>query len=96
MDSAGVDIEVFSSSLCKRCQKAGRLVAQLLQQPGFEALTWREVDVVEEIDHAVALGIVATPAIAIGGVVVFTRLPSEQQLRHAINEQLGGRVGDGR
>ena len=91
MNKEPVDIEVFTSSLCNRCQKAGRRVAQLLKEPGFETITWREIDVVEEIDHAVAMGVLATPAIAIDGELMFTTLPTEQQLRSAVKKHLAAR-----
>ncbi|NOY63279.1 MAG: thioredoxin family protein [Gammaproteobacteria bacterium] len=79
---------MFTSSTCSRCQKAARMVEQLLTEPGFENITWHEVDVVAEIDHAVALGVLATPSIAIGGVLVLTALPSRQQLRGVVRHYL--------
>ena len=85
MNKACVDIEVFTS-LCSNCQRAARLVERLLKEPGFENMTWREIDVVEEIDYAVAHGVLATPSIAIGGEVIFSALPSKQQLRNSVQE----------
>jgi len=64
------------------------MVEQLLKAPGFEGIVWREVDVVAEIDHAVAMGVLATPSISIGGELVFTTLPSRQQLRNAVERYL--------
>ncbi len=91
-----VDIEVFTSTVCSNCQRASRMVEKLLKAPEFESITWREIDVMEEIDYAVAFGVLATPSIAIGGALVFTALPSRQQLRHAIQHYLaGGRPNDG-
>jgi len=87
----GVDIEVFTSTVCSNCQRASRMVEQLLKEAGFENITWREVNVVEEIDHAVAFGVLATPSIAIGRELVFTALPSRQQLRKAIQHYLASR-----
>ena len=59
------DIEVFTSTICSNCQRASRMVEQLLKEPDFESITWREIDVVAEIDHAVAMGVLATPSISI-------------------------------
>ncbi len=88
-------IEVFTSSLCSNCQRASNRVEQLLKEPGFETITWCEIDVVEEIDRAVARGVLATPAIAIGGELAFTTLPSEPQLRKAVQQYLvNGRSND--
>ncbi len=83
-----VDIEVFTSTVCSNCQRASRMVEQLLKEPGFENITWREVNVVEEIDHAVAFGVLATPAISIGEALLFTALPSRQRLRNAVQRYL--------
>lgn len=94
MNKACVDIEVFTS-LCSNCQRAARLVEQLLKEPGFENMTWREANVVEEIDYAVAFGVLTTPAITIGGKLVFSALPSKQQLRNAVQDYLAsGRLKD--
>jgi protein-disulfide isomerase len=47
------------------------------------------IDVVENIDRAVALGILATPAIAIDGKLVFTKLPSDARLRQSMRQAIG-------
>jgi len=95
VNNRDVDIEVFTSSICSNCQRAGGVVEQLLKESGFETITWREVDVVEEIDHAVTLCVLATPSIAIGGELVFSALPPKQQLRNAIQHYLAsGRLND--
>jgi protein-disulfide isomerase len=53
----------------------------------FELLV---IDVVGQIDHAVAMGVVATPAIAIDGKLAFTGLPGPKpllkKLRAALSE----------
>ncbi|MCF6324009.1 MAG: thioredoxin family protein [Gammaproteobacteria bacterium] len=88
MNKKPIDIEVFTSTVCNHCQRASRMVEQLLKEPGFESITWREIDVVAEIDLAVTFCVLATPSIAIGGALVFTALPSRQQLRNAIQHYL--------
>ena len=91
-----VDIEVFTSTVCSSCQRASRMVEQLLEEPGFKSVTWREVDVVEEIDYTVSFGVLTTPSIAIGGELLFIALPSKQQLRSALQRYLAsGRENDG-
>jgi hypothetical protein len=47
-----IDIEVFTSTICSNCQRASRMVEQLLKEPDFETITWREVDVVAEYEGA--------------------------------------------
>lgn len=43
---------------------------------------------VEEIDYAVALGVLSTPANALNGELVFPSLPSAAKLRQAIVSRL--------
>jgi predicted thioredoxin/glutaredoxin len=43
-------------------------------------MTWSEIDIVENIDYAVDLGVLTVPAVAIDGDLVFARLPTAQQL----------------
>jgi len=88
VNKARIDIEVFTSTVCSNCQRAGWMVERLLKEPGFENVTWREIDVVEEIDYAVTSGVLATPSIAIGGELIFSALPSVKQLRNAIQDYL--------
>jgi len=90
-----VDIEVFTSMVCSNCQHASRMVEQLLKESGFKTVTWREIDVVKEIDYAVALGVLATPSIAVGGELIFTALPTKKQLHKAIKNYLSGRISGG-
>jgi hypothetical protein len=50
-------------------------------------LEWREVNAVDELDRAVELGVLTLPSIVVDGELVFTSLPSEQQLRDALAER---------
>ena len=81
-------IEIFSAPGCGRCGRALQLAQQVLAELAQEALvphaSLRLVNVVEELDYAVSLGLRATPGIAIDGVLVFTALPDRTALREAI------------
>jgi len=94
VDNVSIDIELFSSSACPHCQRASHRLEQLRQESGFANIAWRSVDVVAEIDRAVALGVLSTPAIAIGGKLVFTSLPTRQQLRDAVQNYLSNKESD--
>lgn len=52
-----------------------------------DQLRWRVLDILDDIDYAVALGVLSTPAIAIDGKLVFTCLPSEKKLRQELKER---------
>jgi thioredoxin 1 len=76
-------VELFHSPGCSRCAAAReglKAVAQAVA-PGVE---WREINVLDEMDYAVEHGVLSLPAIAIDGELVFSSLPTPQQLRAAL------------
>jgi len=81
-----VAIEVFLSNFCENCANARLLVEKEIAQFDKTRFDVYYIDVVEQIDHAVALGVLATPAIAIDGKLVFTGLPTSAALQTALTE----------
>ncbi len=67
-----VKIEVFVTEACPCCAGAEKLVAETVAALGEEKFELRIVDVVEELDRAVAIGVLRVPAIAIGGTLAVT------------------------
>jgi hypothetical protein len=53
-----------------------------------ERLDWREVNVLEEMDHAVELGVMTPPSLAIDGKLVFPALPSPDRLREELRRRM--------
>jgi hypothetical protein len=53
---------------------------------------WHEVNVVVSLDHAVELGVLTLPSIAIDGELVFTSMPTVAQLREALIMRNKGRA----
>jgi len=49
-------------------------------------IEWREVNILKEMDYAVELGVLSTPAIAINGELEFSGLPSQKKLRAKLEE----------
>ncbi len=77
-----VKIEVINSPGCKKCAGAlQELRAVAMSVLGAGNLTWREVNVLEELDFAVALGVLTMPAIAVNGELKFSSLPTAAQFR---------------
>lgn len=76
-----IKVEVFSSPGCGKCGHAKEVLRQLAEELGGDAVEWREVNILEEIDYAVELGVLSTPSIAINNELVFTSLPSFKKLR---------------
>ncbi len=81
-------VEVFSSPGCGKCGHAQEILKQVVEQLGAGRIQWREVSVLDEMDYAVRLGVLSTPAIAVNGELVFTALPSEKKLRRTLERML--------
>ncbi len=89
-----IEVEVFASHGCNKCGQAKAVLRTLANELGGDVIHWREVNVLEELDHAVELGVLSTPAIAIDGELVFTGLPSTRKLRAELERRLnpGGKA----
>ena len=53
-----------------------------------DLVKWRKVNVLEELDYAVELGVLALPAMAIDGELVFRSHISAHRLRDALDLRL--------
>lgn len=87
-DDAKVVVEVLTASGCSGCQKAKALARNVIAMFDDERIQYREINVVEEIDYAVRLGVTSTPAIALNGKLTFPAIPSKTGLRRAIQQCL--------
>lgn len=83
-----VKVEVFSSPGCGKCAQAKAMLKTVAETLGPDKVGWREVNILEEMDYAVDLGILSSPAIAIDGELVFSSLPSAGKLRAALLHRL--------
>jgi len=83
-----IKVEVFSSPGCGKCGHAKEVLRQIAEEIGGGRIDWREVNVLDEMDYAVALGVLSTPAIAVNGKLVFTALPSAKKLRELLDARL--------
>jgi thiol-disulfide isomerase/thioredoxin len=82
-------VEVLTASGCGRCQKTKTLAKAVIAELNDSRVSYREINVVEEIDYAVRLGVMSTPAIALDGELVFAAPPSKAKLRQAILDCMG-------
>lgn len=83
-----IHVEVFSSPGCGKCGHAREVLKKLAEELGGGRIHWHEVNVLEEMDHAVKLGVLSTPAIAVNGKLLFTSLPSVKKLRQVLEAAL--------
>lgn len=86
--SPAVLVEVLTASGCGRCEKAKVLTKEVIAEFPAANVQYRAINVVEEIDYAVTLGVMSTPAIALNGELIFSSTPSSNKLRQAIRERL--------
>ena len=85
-----IKVEVFSSPGCGKCGHAKDVLRQIAEQMGGDKISWREVNILDELDYSVSLGVMTTPSIAIDGELVFSSLPSAKKLQTEINKRLQG------
>jgi len=85
------NIEVFTAPGCGKCGKAKVELEAIAEQLGNEKFEWREVNILQEMDYAIELGVLSAPSIAINGELVFTALPSARQLLQALEASIEGR-----
>ncbi len=83
-----ISIEIFCAPNCNRCGKAVELVKQIAEEMDNTNIQWQKLNVVDNIDYAVALGVRATPAIAINGKLEFTATPSPITLKNKLKDML--------
>ena len=81
-------VEVFSIPGCSKCAQSRDALKAVVESFGQDKVTWRELNIVEEIDYAVELGVVSPPSIAIDGELVFPTLPTANKLQEELMRRL--------
>jgi len=87
-----IQVEVFSSPGCRRCGEVFVLLESIVDELGSDSIKWRKVNVLEELDYAVELGVLSMPAIAIDGQLVFKNHPGGNKLRDFLKTRLRARI----
>ena len=85
-----ITVELISSSGCKRCAETREELKAAAAEAARTDLKWRDVDVLDELDYAVSLGVLTLPALTINGKLVFTSLPTPHQLKSEIMKHMQG------
>ena len=83
-----IQVEVFSSPGCSRCGQVFDMLEAITQELGAERIEWRKINVLDELEYAVELGVLSMPALAIDGKLVFKNHPSASKLRAALEKRL--------
>ncbi len=83
-------VEVFTAPGCGKCGKAKHVLEAIVNEMGADKFEWREINILQEMDYAIGLGVLSTPSIAINGELVFTALPSAKQLQQTLSDYDAG------
>ncbi len=81
-------VEMFYTPGCSECATAHAELRTAAQE-AVENLEWRELNVLDELDYAVELGVITLPSIAVDGELVFTSMPTVAQLLEALRKRTG-------
>jgi hypothetical protein len=76
-------VELFYSPGCSQCAVV-REDLKATAERTVAGIEWRELNVLEDLDYAVELGVLSLPAIAVDGELLFSSLPTPHQLRDAL------------
>lgn len=84
-----IKVEVFSAPGCAKCAATREALKSVAESVGKGSITWRELNVLDEMDYAVELGVMTPPSLAIDGELVFPALPTPEKLRAELLKRLG-------
>ena len=76
-------VELIYSPGCAKCLTARGALRDVAQEVDAH-LDWRELNVLDDLDYAVSLGVLTLPALAIDGELTFTSLPTPDELETAL------------
>ena len=80
-------IELIYSPGCAKCVEARGELRETAQR-AVPDIIWQELNVLDELDYAVSLGVLTLPALAIDGELVFPSFPTPTALDTAIRQRL--------
>ena len=81
-------VELFYTPGCEKCAD-NKYELRTVATELVPDLVWRELNVLDELDYAVEVGVITLPSIAIDGEVLFSSLPTCRQLRRELIKRLG-------
>lgn len=84
-------IEMFYTPGCSACVTQHDEL-RAAAQASVTDIEWHDVDVLDNIDHAVDLGVLTLPSIVIDGELTFTSMPTIAQFRKALIGRNRGRT----
>lgn len=83
-----VQLELFTANFFSRCVQAKGVISGLVEELDDDGIILKFVDVVENLDHAVEMGVLVTPALAVNGKLMFSPLPGREAVFNALKAEL--------
>ena len=83
-----IKVELIAAAGCSKCDGARSELKAAAESVAKDRMIWREVNVLDEIDYVVSLGVLTLPAVAIDGALVFKSLPSAAEMQGEIARRL--------
>ena len=80
-------IEMFTSPGCANCPAVKKMLKELSDELEGD-ITVEEVDITVDPTRASQYGVMSVPAVAINGILKFVGVPSRENLKKAIVEEL--------
>ena len=80
-------IEMFTSPGCANCPAVKKMLNELSDEL-IGDITIEEVDITVDPTRAAQYGIMSVPAVAINGILKFVGVPSREDLKKAVVEEL--------
>jgi len=72
-----IKIELFSSNLCSNCVKTRQNLTDLVTELGSDNFDLKFIDVVENIDYSVEMGVLTTPSLAVENKLLADPIPQK-------------------
>lgn len=82
-----MNVELFYTVGCAKCAAARDGLKALVLETS-SGMQWREINVVDELDYSVELGVSTLPSVVIDGKLVFSSLPTPAQLARELQQRL--------
>lgn len=83
-----IKVELIAASGCSKCARKRKELKTAAEEAAKGKVVWREVNVLDEIDYVVGMGVLTLPAIAINGKLAFKSLPSGKAMQREVLRHL--------
>jgi len=80
-------VEMFTSPGCANCPAVKKMLKELTSELKGD-ITVEEVDITTDPTRAAQYGVMSVPAVVINGILKFIGVPSREDLKKAIVEEL--------